>query len=243
MRRAFRGQTCAYCAVRESNTDDHVFAAKFFLEKNRSNLPEVPSCSACNGAKAALEHYLVTVLPFAGRHTQAAENLQTNVPRRLKKNRKLARAIVGSTETIWLRQGGGIYRNTSGFTLDGRKLAELVKYIARGLAWHHWKVYLRSTDAVSTLFLPEKSSQIFQGLIAGMTPKERVHENLGKGTVEYVGLQALDPPELTMWTIAMYGGVLISDDRVMRGDSSGACSTWCAITGPPEVAATFSRWA
>jgi len=42
--------TYVYCAARPSATEDHVFA--------RGNLPKVPVCSTCNGAKANLRAIL-----------------------------------------------------------------------------------------------------------------------------------------------------------------------------------------
>ena len=169
------------------------------------------------------------------------ENLKIGVPGRMEKNQKLSRDFVGSMEPAWLREGGGLYRKTSVFKLEGKKLDSLIKYIARGLAWHHWNVYLRSTDGVGTLFLPDKSNMIFQGLIGGMNPAQSVQEDLGSGTIQYIGMQAADPPQLTIWTVSMYGGFLISDDRSKGGGPAVGCSMWWVITGPPEVSAMFSR--
>jgi hypothetical protein len=74
-----------------------------------------------------------------------------------------------------------------------------------------------------------------------MRPAQRVEENLGNGTVRYVGLQAADPPELTVWTISMYGGLVLSDDRRKSDGQSESCSMWWVFTGPPELNETFSR--
>ena len=71
----FAGKTCAYCATQTATTADHVFSREFFLVKHRGNLPQAPACHHCNSAKSKLEHYLTAVLPFAGSHADAAENL------------------------------------------------------------------------------------------------------------------------------------------------------------------------
>jgi 5-methylcytosine-specific restriction endonuclease McrA len=61
MGRGFKGKTCVYCAAAPAATMDHVFAREFFLVDRRANLPKVPACQACNGAKSDLEHYLTAV--------------------------------------------------------------------------------------------------------------------------------------------------------------------------------------
>ena len=72
---------CVYCATQLATTEDHVFARGFFVEARRDNLPKVPACQPCNQVKSGLEHYLATVLPFAGLHADAPANLQDMVPR------------------------------------------------------------------------------------------------------------------------------------------------------------------
>ena len=95
------------------------------------------------------------------------------------------------------------------------------------------------------MLLPDASSAVFQGLIGQMRPENQVVENLGNGTVQYVGIQAADPPQLTVWQISMYGGLVLSDDRRKADGESVSCTTWWAITGPRELAESFARlrWA
>src|ERR1035441_2021643 len=64
VRRDFRDKLCVYCGSARAETDDHIFSAKLFLEKDRGHLPEAPACRACNGKKSIWEHYLASVLPF-----------------------------------------------------------------------------------------------------------------------------------------------------------------------------------
>ena len=241
MGRKFKGLACAYCLEAAATTRDHVFSREFFLVEDRGNLPEAPACRKCNEEKSRMEHHLTAVLPFGGRHAQARENLETHVPPRLKKNRPLSRSLLESTKPAWIRHEGGIYQPTSVVEFDGKKLEALLKYIGRGLAWHHWRVYLRPVDEVIVMLLPEKSSALFQGLISNMRPEHQVEENLGRGTVQYVGIKAADPPQLTVWQIAMYGGLVLSDERKNADGESISCTTWWVFTGPPELAAAFAR--
>ena len=67
MRNRFKRLPCVYCGKR-ATTDDHVFAAKFFLERERGNLPKVPACQKCNNEKSHLEDYLMVVLGFGAMH-------------------------------------------------------------------------------------------------------------------------------------------------------------------------------
>ena len=85
----YKGRQCVYCVEARAESADHVIARKFFLVNRRDKLPQVPACKRCNGEKAQLENYLMVVLPFGARRTDAAVNLQTTVPKRLGKNRKL----------------------------------------------------------------------------------------------------------------------------------------------------------
>jgi hypothetical protein len=91
------------------------------------------------------------------------------------------------------------------------------------------------------MFMPDMSSALFQSLISDMRPAQRVVGNLGNGTVEYVGMQAADPPQLMVWTISMYGGLVVSDDRKTVDGETVSCSTWWVITGPRELAVSFPR--
>jgi hypothetical protein len=167
----FKGKTCAYCARTKATTDDHVFSREFFLVEDRHNLPKAPACAKCNNEKSKLEHYLTAVLPFAGRHAQAVANLQTGVPGRLEKNLKLKRELLSSLKPAWLREGSGLYQRTSIVDFDGDKLVRLLKNIGRGLAWHHWKLYLRPDDEVSVILLPDMGNAVFQGLHRQYAPR------------------------------------------------------------------------
>src|SRR5262249_11320440 len=106
----FRDKTCVYCTTRPATTEDHVVARAFFLAERRGNLPAVPACQPCNNAKSRLEHSLATVLPFAGRHADAAANLQQEVvQRRLAENQALHRKLAAGMSRDWTSEAG-VYR-------------------------------------------------------------------------------------------------------------------------------------
>jgi len=91
------------------------------------------------------------------------------------------------------------------------------------------------------MLMPDMSSAIFQSLVSQMRPENTVVQNLPNGTIQYVGIQAADPPQLAVWTISMYGGLVLSDDRKRANVEAVSCTTWWVITGPRELAESFGR--
>jgi hypothetical protein len=233
----FKGKWCVYCVKAPATTEDHVFARGFFLLEDRHNLPKAPACRRCNEEKSRLEHYLTLVLPFGGRHAQAVAALQTDVLRRLAKNNKVRQELINSMEPAWLREGSdGLFRPTGVFTIDGPKLDALLKYVARGLTWHHWKVYLRIEDYVDTLFLPDLLAAAFEERFQTWRVARRERNDLGRGTIQYEGVQATDPTALTVWGVTMYGGVLLSGEQRMTALDNQTFCRWWIISGPSEIA-------
>jgi hypothetical protein len=100
MGKGSKGKTCVYCASAPASTMDHVFAREFFVVDRRANLPKVPACAACNGAKSQLEHYLTAVLPFGSQHADGLAHLSGMVPGRLARNQKLARRLSAGLSTL-----------------------------------------------------------------------------------------------------------------------------------------------
>lgn len=215
MSKRFKNDLCVYCSVEDSVTGDHIFAREFFVENARSCLPKAPTCAKCNNEKSKLEHYLTTVLPFGGRHTDSSENLTSMVPQRLERNAKLHRRILEGNSTVEI-------------PFEVTQLEKLFCFIAKGLAWYHWKIYLNNEThtvcaAVISAFLPTIGDSA-----ARLTGREHVTEDIGNGTFLYEGLEGLDDPTLTVWRFTVYGGLVMGD-----GNPPVAFPTEViAITGP-----------
>ncbi len=241
MSKKFKDKTCAYCAREKSATDDHIFARGFFTLADRHNLPKAPACARCNNVKSKFEHYLTAVLPFAARHSQAIENLKPGALGRLAKNQRLSRELIGSFKPSWIKEDNGLYHQTSIFDFNSEQLTEWLKLVGRGLAWRHWALYLRPFDDVSVMLMADQDSAIWAAMTGSWRNAHRVVGNLGNGTVEYVGVQAEEPPQLTIWTIRMYGGLVLSDDRHKQYGEMQPCSMWWVVTGPPELHESISR--
>jgi hypothetical protein len=232
----FKGKFCVYCACRPSTTGDHVFAREFFTAGFRGNLPQVPTCDPCNNAKSKLEHYLTTVLPFGGRHGDARENLSQQVPGRLAKNLRLARELDAARGRTWhLEQG--FYQETITIPIDPNRTHSLFEYIGRGLAWYHWQLYLGPDQISRALFLSKFGTAYFDRIFT-MNAAQRVHIDLGKGTVNYIGVQATDRRELTIWRIRMYGGIAVSGDPELPGEVANEIAV---VTGPSMFVTSLTQ--
>ena len=226
----FKGKVCVYCSERPAVTGDHVFAKEFFLLEDRRDLPQAPTCDACNNEKSTLEHYLTAVLPFGGRHHQARRNLVNLVPRRLAKNKPLWRQLkfrqTRSTEVIYAVP----YANMA-LPLNGAKACDLVALIARGLAWFHWKVHLQPGHISRSIFISDFGGEFFSKVFE-LNAANRVQNTLGNKTVSYAGVQAKDIPQLTVWRVQLYGGLKVTGDPNAPQQVS---SELAAVTGPERI--------
>ncbi len=223
---------CVYCSDRRAVTGDHVFARSFFIERARGNLPQVPTCDVCNNAKSNFERYLTALFPFGGRHADAQDNLAMLVPGRLVNNVRLARELNAGRHRIWHREEG-VYRPSMALPVDSVQVCSLFALIARALAWYHWQAYLSAEHASEAMFLSAFGREYFNRLFS-MNAKNRVHQDLGNATVSYRGVQAIDTPQLTLWRITFYGGIMFAGDPQQPSEMS---TEFGAITGPRRLVA------
>lgn len=227
MGKKYRAKICAYCGKEPSTTGDHVFAREFFLVKHRDGLPQVPACAVCNGEKSKLEHYLTAVLPFGARHPDATVNLQTMVPKRLERNAKLR---------SHLAQG---YTGDQ-LPLDCTAIEGLFAFIAKGLAWHHWRVVFGPADCAAATVIRAPGLAHIGRALSAFPHGGHVEQNLGAGTFIYEGLQIRDNPlsALSFWAFAIYGGLQFGGDPKVP---DGGHSHIFAVTGPRAILPHF--WA
>jgi hypothetical protein len=221
MKTEFKGELCVYCGTPPADTADHVVCKQFFLENRRDNLPQAPACSACNNEKSKLELYLTTVLAFGGRHPDAAANLATKVPKRLKKNAKLLRELKAGFD----KSGGKTV------PLDSARLNQLFAMIARGLAWYHWKVRLGTAYSANASAFNDAGEPFFDNILSQLKTPNRVKGDLGEKTFVYEGAQSPDSPELTIWKFKMYGPILLGGDP----NIPGSVSLTVAVTGRSDL--------
>ena len=242
MSKKYKGKLCAYCSEATAITGDHIFAREFFLPEDRDNLPQAPICEKCNAEKAELEHYLTALLPFGARHHQASRNLMERVPRRLDKNRKLAKQISESIRPAWIKDGSGLFLPTATVNFDSSRLDRLLRFVVRGLAWHHWKTYITPEDYVEVMLLTEIQSVDFLDRTSRWHAAHRFLGNFGNGTVQYRVIQAAEPAGLTAWAMSVYGGVAVPIGRIQEGFPREVSTVWWVVTAPKEVSPSLQRF-
>ncbi len=235
MGKGFRGKTCVYCGVEgSSSTADHVVAREFFPPHMRGNLPKVPACKACNNAKAIHEHYLTTVLPFAGKTAVSSSLLNDTVPRRLANNAKLHAELAAGSQNTWVNDNGMISPSMR-LPFDGERLSELCRYIGMGLIAHHWGRVLPSTHSIRSGMLIPEGEAVLERLLAG-SAKARIVHALGDDVFRYEGAQSESDPDLTVWKMSVYGGAQFSD--ASRATHSVGSNVW-VISSRKEVPSVF----
>jgi hypothetical protein len=207
MSKKYKGKICVYCADAISVTGDHVFAREFFLENQRGNLPQVPACEKCNNRKSVLEHYLTSILPFGGMHTQAEETLKTMVPRRLAANKKLHRVLRDGV--IHLEDNGSSKGGL--LPMNGNAVKQLFELIAKGLSWFHWGTIIEKTSAVSAKALTKSGVTFFLERFFALKAKARVENIIGDRIFSYTGIQAVDTDQITVWLFEVYAGLRMTD--------------------------------
>lgn len=232
MGKGFTGKTCVYCCDAKSVAGDHVFARKLFLESRRANLPKVPACKSCNGQKSELEHYVTTLLPFGGRHTDAAKNLVSMVPKRLEKNTALHTLLQRGMKRVWTREKG-LLMPTGSVPFDWPMVEQWLVFVVKGLAWHHWKVLIGSDFSVEIFALTPHGEAVFQRLLT-MPAAERIRQDVGAGTFSYEAAQGIDIPQISVWEFSIYGGVKLRD----RTAPEQTVSKIGAMVGPKRVPET-----
>lgn len=225
MGKKYKGMTCVYCDEHISVTADHIFAREFFLESKRTNLPQVPACDGCNNEKSKLEHYLTALLPFGGNHEKAKENLATMVPKRLARNKKLHGK---------LRQGMIQFENGKSkdmlLPMKGDAVTDLFSYIAKGTTWFHWKTIIARDSYVKSMVLTETGLEYFRYLLS-LQSRNQIQNDVGDSTFSYVGTQATDPDQMTVWVFRIYGGLSMKSKEFPKA----VANCIGVITGPSEI--------
>lgn len=230
MPKGLTGKPCVYCETGLSTAQgDHVFPRTLFLESRRDDLPKVPACKKCNDEKSRLEHYLATVLPFGGRHEDATTNLEDHVPGRLAGNQRLHREFSDGRKTIEIEGPDGILTGATALPFEPEKLLRFTEFAVRGLLWSHWKVKLGPGFGVRVIFPTNAAAGMLLQTIS-KSARQHVSVDLGSGTIRYEGAQG-DYPELTVWAISFYGGVVLADESQDADDQS---TLLYAMTGANE---------
>jgi hypothetical protein len=218
MGKTYKGKICVYCgADGASQTGDHVFARRWFPKEHQANLPQVPACRACNQTKAELEHYLLTLLPFAGRQPNSSALLTATAPARLAKNAKLHRELAEGRGQTWVKENG-IIRSAMTLPFDGTKLSALFALVTRGMVTHSWQTQIPQDYYVGAGLLTAFGASFLEPFLQG--GGQHAVGSLGEGLIDFHGVQATDNPFLTVWRFRIYGGAAFGGDPKAPGHTS-----------------------
>ena len=231
----FKNKACAYCGRSDRPTEkEHVLAQQFVLKGTSvKEWPTAPACRRCNKEKSDLERYLTAAMMFAGQHADALANLEENGERRLAKHPEL-RAALAKRSMVWVRHGDLIVQRWA-FDFDFEKLGKLCQLMAKGLAWHHWKVVL-GADCFVEVHRPLTGQVGVEFKKFRRMRGVRETGSVGGDTFVYSGAQGTDNPQVTVWEFVLYGGQVASD----AGDGRIG-----VLTGPRRIlekADLTSRW-
>jgi hypothetical protein len=155
--------------------------------------------------------------------------METQIPRRLAKNPRLHRSLVEGSERRWI-EDGGVWRRALTIPITPSQLEGLFALVGRGLACFHWGVYLPKNFSVDVTFLTGAGEAFFEQHFFRLSARNRVRNEIGKGTVRYEGVQGVDFEGITVWRIWMYGGMRLGNPEFP--ESAGAVGI---ITGPPSA--------
>lgn len=208
MSKKYKGKTCVYCGAEgKSDTRDHVLARQFVLERHRRNLPTVPACRPCNVHKSALESELTSLLPFAGRHSDALEHLNTLVAGRFERNERLRARIRNSLtgHTITDLSGRPMF---STMLVDRDALDEWIGLVTLGLIAHHFGEIIVNDVDLDVMLLPPQTEKPFADLFTANARKLPV-TRIGGEALTYQGSMAFDDPRVSIWRFELFNGLLI----------------------------------
>ncbi|WP_196157181.1 HNH endonuclease [Reinekea sp. G2M2-21] len=227
----YKGKLCVYCCNETASTADHVFPRELFKIEKRDGIPKVPACKSCNNSKSKIEHYLASVLPFAGNHEDSVETLSTEVPKRLRKNLKLRRELQSKYTYKNILYEDGDVENRMLIEFDYDALEQFIQYIGKALLYYHWDVYLPS-DYDIFAFLPAKEGMDFVKQLFGLSSNKKVTYALGNDTVRYIGTMSESEDGLSVWAIQIFNGLTVSDGNVQNVVEQ---SFMVVITGPKKT--------
>lgn len=212
MSKKYRGKTCVYCgADGKSDTRDHVLARQFVLERHRRNLPAVPACRPCNVRKSALESELTSLLPFAGRHSDALEHLNTLVAGRFERNERLRTRIRDTLtgRTITDLTGRPMF---STMFVDRDILDRWIGMLALGFIAHHFGEVVVNDVDLDVMLLPPQTEKPFADLFAANARRLPI-TRIGGEALTYQGAMAFEDPRVSIWRFELFNGLLIGGEN------------------------------
>lgn len=153
------------------------------------------------------------------------------VPKRLRKNVRLHRALAQGQGAAW-GQTDTLVVPTMTLPIDSGRFERLFQLIAKGLIWYHWQTYLTAGHFVEVWALTGAGARLFGERLFNLNARARVSANLGNGIFLYQGAQGVDCAQITVWHIWVYGGLHVSD---YTGGAAAISSRISVVTGPQSA--------
>jgi len=180
---------------------------------------------------------LTAVVPFGSTMAGAGQYLEDLVAPRLRKNQKLARHLDQGRQYGYMQSSVGLLQRTMTIPCDCKKVVELFKFVARGLAFHHWDVLMPDTEvALFSGFVIPDGARIMESMLASKVSRGTGRQVLGDGVFTYEGVQDPEHAALTVWRMSLYGVVFAADNYQLTDAY--------VTTAPREVKAAvdFVEW-
>lgn len=225
----YKDMSCVYCTQATSTTADHVIARSFFPKSGRTGIPKVPSCNACNSEKSMLETYLSAFLAIGSDDITAQTVVLQDIEKRLNRNRRLARELNFMAAIRWEESENGLVLPALELPVNEKYVEGLFAFIARGLIWHHFSQLITDEFFIKTAALTENAESNFKKKFFPNTDG-CVWDDICDGGFQYVGKQSGEYPQLTMWLMRFYSGVMFAEKN---GDQVSRC--FIAFTGRKEI--------
>jgi hypothetical protein len=212
MNRVTAPKPCVYCQINQATTRDHVVPRNLFLSPLPLNMVTVPACQSCNFEKSKNDDYLRDMLIVdihCSEHSVAKALIAGKMKRAMQKNRStIARTIVKQGRLAPMYTPSGIYLGDfPSFSLDGERINETFKTIARGL---YYKLRnQRFPDGYSFEVLridPWYAQHLFDSMKA-----KGANGPYALGQVfACLFMCAAEDPGITWWLMQFYGGMVIT---------------------------------
>ncbi len=191
---------CAYCAVNEGVTADHVPPKACFADP-KPQLITVPACDACNhGFSKDDEEFRFMLSLRVGMATPATKGLHERNRRTVAKNNRLKRFLTERREKVWIRGADGFFELGYRIPWIGSGHDQMVRRLVRGLYCH----VVGKPLPVGTPIHGTWSKSFEDPYIKSLW--NTAHgQNIGdEGQFRYRFLITTDAPEASIWMMIFY---------------------------------------
>jgi len=200
--------SCGYCGE-PANTVDHVVASTLLVDKGTS--VQIPACSKCNGEKSKEDVYLRDMftirsetagLPELAPHGEA---MKRSIDRAFGPSPRIGPAVSILKTFKHGHVLGPMGERRAYVELDAARLNEGVKWIVRGLHYHHFKAILDPTKQFDFYAYQGQENNLRYDLLWPTIPGPDI--TLG-GCLRYKVRCFAELPGSSQWLLAFYNHVL-----------------------------------